>query len=101
MAQLAEHPTSAQVMISCFVGLSPTSGSLLSVRTPLQILCSPLCPLLTLFQKLINILKNNKSYIEVQSNKNSQDLFEEQLKRRTYFPEYKHTVEGCLGGSVS
>jgi len=29
MAQLVKHPTSAQVMISQFVSLSPTSGSVL------------------------------------------------------------------------
>ena len=30
MAQSVGHPTSAQVMISQFVGLSPTSGSVLT-----------------------------------------------------------------------
>ena len=33
MAQSVEHPTSAQVMISQFVGLSPTSGSVLTAQS--------------------------------------------------------------------
>ena len=33
MAQLVEHPTSAQVMISQLVSWSPTSGSVLTVRS--------------------------------------------------------------------
>ena len=33
MAQSVEHPASAQVMISWFVGLSPALGSVLSVET--------------------------------------------------------------------
>ena len=33
MAQLVKHPTSAQVMISRFVGLSPMSGSVLIVQS--------------------------------------------------------------------
>ena len=47
MTQPAKHPTSAQVMLSRFVGSSPTSGSLLSACqhrawSLLQILCLPL-----------------------------------------------------------
>ena len=38
-AQLVEHLTSAQVMIPRFVGLSPASGSLSSLRSLLQIPC--------------------------------------------------------------
>ena len=34
MAQLVEHPTSAQVMISQFMGSSPTSGSVLTAQSP-------------------------------------------------------------------
>ena len=34
MAQSAECPTSAQVMISQFTGLSPASGSVLTARSP-------------------------------------------------------------------
>ena len=41
VAQLVECLTSAHVMISQFVSLSPASGSLLSAQSPLQILCSP------------------------------------------------------------
>ena len=33
VAQLVKHPTSAQVMISWFVGLSPMSDSVLSVQS--------------------------------------------------------------------
>ena len=33
MAQLVERPTSAQVMISQSVGLSPTSGSVLTAQS--------------------------------------------------------------------
>ena len=32
MAQVVQHPTLAQVMISQFVGSSPTSGSVLTVQ---------------------------------------------------------------------
>ena len=32
VAQVVKHPTSAQVMISRFVGLSPTLGSVLTAR---------------------------------------------------------------------
>ena len=53
---LAELPTSAQVMISQFVGLSPTLGSLLSAQSPLQILCTPLSapPLHSIYLSLKN-----------------------------------------------
>ena len=42
VAQLVKHLTSAQVMISQFMGSSPESGSLLSGQSLLQILCPPL-----------------------------------------------------------
>ena len=42
MVQLVKWLTSAQVMISQFFSLSPTSGSLLSMQSLLQILCLPL-----------------------------------------------------------
>ena len=42
MAQLVEHWTSAQAMISQFVSLSPTSGCVLTVQSLLRILCPPL-----------------------------------------------------------
>ena len=57
VAQSVEVLTSAQVMISWFMGLSPTSGSLLSAQNPLQILCSPLSlpfPLLMLSLSKMN-----------------------------------------------
>ena len=46
VAQLVEHLTLAQVMISQFVNSSPASGLLLSVQSLLWIFCSPLyfCP---------------------------------------------------------
>ena len=34
MAQAVKHPTSAQVLISWLVSLSPTSGSVLTAQTP-------------------------------------------------------------------
>ena len=60
VAQSVKHPTSAQVMISRFVSLSPTLGSLLSTQSLLQILCppSPLCPSPALsFSKINNHLE--------------------------------------------
>ena len=66
MAQLVQHPTLAQVMVSQFMNLSPTSGLLLSVQSLLQILCPPFSapPLLTLSLiemslSKINILKKS------------------------------------------
>ena len=49
-AQSVERPTLAQVMISQFVRLSPTSGSVRTSLRLLEILCSPPSapPLLTL-----------------------------------------------------
>ena len=48
MAQSVEHLTSAQVMTSQLMSLSPASGSVLTVQSlePLQILCLTLslCP---------------------------------------------------------
>ena len=46
VAQSVERPTSAQVMNSPSVSLSPGSGSVLTVQSleSLQILCLPLCP---------------------------------------------------------
>ena len=41
MAQLVKRLTSAQAMISQFVGLSPTSGSVLTAQSLLWILASP------------------------------------------------------------
>ena len=57
VAQPIEHLTSAQVMISQFVSLSPASGSQLSVQSQLRILCTPLSLLLLSLSK-INIFKN-------------------------------------------
>ena len=54
VAQLVKHPTLAQVMISQFVSLSPTSGSVLAAQSlepasdsvsPLSLCSSPACAL--------------------------------------------------------
>ena len=50
-AQSVEGPTSAQVTISQFVSASPTTGSLPSLQSLLQILCPPAAPTLALSQK--------------------------------------------------
>ena len=59
VAQLVKHLTSAQVMISRFLGSSPMSGSLLSAQSLLRILCLPLSvpPLLVLS---LSLSKTNK-----------------------------------------
>ena len=44
VAQLIEHWTSAQVIISRFMSSSPTLGLLLSAQSLLQIICLSLCP---------------------------------------------------------
>ena len=48
VAQLVKHPTSAQVMICQFMGLSPTLGSVLTVQSLLGILTLSLCLSLSL-----------------------------------------------------
>ena len=68
VAQSVEHPTSAQVMISQSVSLSPASGSVLTARSldPASDLCLPLSlPLPCLFSVSLSLsfslsLKNNK-----------------------------------------
>ena len=67
LAQLVECLTSAQVTISWFMSWSPTSGSLLSAQSRLQILC-PSCPspvplllVLSLSQKPMTIWKKKKN----------------------------------------
>ena len=64
MARLVEHLTSAQVMISRFVGSSPTAGSVLTARawSLLRIPCLPLSLSLPPAHVLskINIFKNLK-----------------------------------------
>ena len=58
VAQWVKRPTWAQVMISWFVSSSPTSGSLWSVRSLLQVFClplscsSPACPHCLSFSKI-------------------------------------------------
>ena len=48
VALLLKHPTLAQIMISCFMNLKPTSGSLLSERITLPILSPTLSAFLPL-----------------------------------------------------
>ena len=63
LAQSAERPTSAQVMVSQSVGSSPASGSVLTVRSLLQILCLPLSlslPLPCLCSLSLSLAKTNK-----------------------------------------
>ena len=64
VAQLVKRPTSAQVMISRFVGSSPVSGSVLTSQSlePFQSLCLPVslplpCLLSVSISKIINIKK--------------------------------------------
>ena len=71
MGQSAKHPTLAQVMTSWFLGLRPTSGSVLkaqslepfsdSVFPSLSLSLSP-SPTCTLSLSKINIKNNNKDY---------------------------------------
>ena len=72
MAHLVKHPTSAQVMISWFVGLSPTLGSVLTAQSlePASESVSPSLfapPLLTccLFLSLKNKQTLEKKMFEV------------------------------------
>ena len=62
MAQLVKHLASAQVIILWFVSVSPPLGPLLSIQSPLQILClSPAqVHAWTLSQKWINISKKER-----------------------------------------
>ena len=62
VAQLFKHPTLAQVMIPCFVGLSPVSGSVLTAQRlePASDYVSPslsVPPLLALSLPQINLKK--------------------------------------------
>ena len=72
MAQLVEHLTSAQVMVSRFMGSSPTSGSVLTAQNlePASDSVSPslfpsplmLCPSLSFKNKHQKKLKKKKKY---------------------------------------
>ena len=77
MAESVKRPTSAQAMISQFVGSSPTSGSVLTAQSlePASDSVSPslsvlppftLCP--SLLQNYINIKKNVKERTETKYN---------------------------------
>ena len=65
VTRLIKRLTSAQVMISRFVGLSPVSGAVLTAQSlgPASILCFPLCaPPQTYALSLSLSLKLNKHY---------------------------------------
>ena len=62
-AQSLEHPTLAQVMVSLFMSLRPKSGSLLSVKSSLQIFCLLLplhLPRALSLSLSLSLKKNNK-----------------------------------------
>ena len=78
VAQSVKHPTSAQVMISPFVGSSPTSGSVLTAWS-LELAADSVSPSLcapphshSLSQ--INIKKQNKGKEKAQTNQTSPKL---------------------------
>ena len=61
LSRLVKHPTSAQVMISWFVGLSPVSGFVLTAWSLLQILCPFLSvPPPLMFCLCVSLSKINK-----------------------------------------
>ena len=64
VAQSAERPTLAQVMISQFVGSSPASGSVLAARSlePASVLCLPLSLPLTHSHSVSVSLKNKQMF---------------------------------------
>ena len=65
MAHQVKHPTSAQVMISRFVGSNPASGSALTVQSLLGILSLPLslCLMLSFSLKISKLEKFFKFYL--------------------------------------
>ena len=64
VAPLVKHLTSAQVMISQFMSLSPTSGSVLTAQSLLGMLSlSPSLPFPHFLSLKINKLKKNKGHI--------------------------------------
>ena len=63
VAQLVEHLTLAQIMISWFMGSSPALGSLLSAKSPLWFLCTPLSLSLPHLHSLSKISKHFKKYM--------------------------------------
>ena len=62
VAQSVEHPTSDQVMISCFVCSSPVSGSVLTARTlePASDSVSPPVSASHLLMLCLSLSLNNK-----------------------------------------
>ena len=70
VAEFVEHPTLAQVMVSQVPSSSPTSGLLLSVQSPLWILCLLLClcPSPTFMHSFSKINKHLKKNLFEKSN---------------------------------
>ena len=65
MAQLVQHPTSAQIMISQFVSSSPVSGSVLTAQSlePASDSVSPSLSASSLLMLcLLSVLKINKTF---------------------------------------
>ena len=85
-----KHPTSAQVMISRFIGSSPVSGCLLLAQNPLLILCLPL----SLPLRCSHALSLSQNYFK----KGWVLLFMNYASIKLTFKKMK--VLGCLGGSV-
>ena len=73
VVQSVEHLTSAQVIISRFMSLSPASGSLLSAQNLLWILCSPPHPTTTTTSAppLLTLSHKNKHFLKRVNNNNS------------------------------
>ena len=71
MAQLVEHLTSPQVMISQFVGLSPAWGSVLTARS-LEPASDSVCPSLSAPPPLVLLLSLSLSqkYMNIKKIKN-------------------------------
>ena len=59
VAQLVEHLTSTQVMISPFIGLSPTSGSTLTAQS-LEPTSDSMSPSLSALSRLCSLSLKNK-----------------------------------------
>ena len=69
VAQSVERPTSAQVLISCFMASGPMSGTVLTAQTlvPVWILCLPLSLSALLSPRALSLslfLKNKKISIK-------------------------------------
>ena len=91
-AQLAKLPTSAQVMVSWFMGSSPSSGSMLSARSP-QPASESVSPSLSAPPLLMVSLSLSKINIKKQKQKKQQ-----QHVRRREGPEIKLSLNTASQG---